>query len=262
MWSSSVEAARNDNIATIPGWFSDAVCQLAFGGGFASRALFTNDQRSVIYAQRPVVLIGIDDFVARGDLRDRSVFLHLPAISRGARRTERKLWPEFHAEYPRILGGVLDAIVGGLRELPSVEPTELPRMADFAEWGEAIGRALGWGAGTLLSIYHDNRKEATEPQLDGSPVADVLLAIARAGVDWSGTPAMLYESAVKVMDRERGTRWPKSVSGFASELRRVAPQLRLHGLSIGFERRRGERIITLHTDQPATSQTSADNRPL
>ena len=42
-----------ENITTIPGWLSDCVCQLAFGGGFASRELFTNGERSVIYAQRP-----------------------------------------------------------------------------------------------------------------------------------------------------------------------------------------------------------------
>ena len=43
-----------ENITTIPGWLSDCVCQLAFGGGFASRELFTDDERSIIYAQRPV----------------------------------------------------------------------------------------------------------------------------------------------------------------------------------------------------------------
>ena len=79
-----------ENITTIPGWLSDCVCQLAFGGGYASRALFTNDERSVIYAQRPVVLVGIDDFVQRGDLRDRSVFLNLPhhPAKRPAHRAE------------------------------------------------------------------------------------------------------------------------------------------------------------------------------
>ena len=128
-----------ENISAIPDWLSDCVCQLAFGGGFASRTLFTNDERSVIYAQRPVILVGIADIVLRGDLRDRSVFLHLTAIPDERRRTERTFWPAFRADYPRILGAVLDAMVGGLRELPSVDLKTLPRMADYAEWGEATG---------------------------------------------------------------------------------------------------------------------------
>ena len=98
-----------ENISTIADWLSDGVCQLAFGGGFASRTLFTNDERTIIYAQRPVILVGIDDFVTRGDLRDRSVFLNLNAIPRSRRRTESSIWPAFRADYPRIMGGVLDA---------------------------------------------------------------------------------------------------------------------------------------------------------
>ena len=104
------------------------------------------------------ILVGIDDFVVRGDLRDRSVFLHLPAIASTSRRTERTFWPEFQADYPRILGGVFDAIVGGLHALPSVHLKELPRMADFAEWGEAVGHALGWGSEAFLADYNDNRQ--------------------------------------------------------------------------------------------------------
>ena len=136
-----------ENISAIPDWFSDVICQLAFGGGFAGRALFTNDERSVIYAQRPVILVGVNDFVVRGDLRDRSVFLHLDPIPSKCCRAERVFWPEFRADYPKILGGVLDAIAGGLRELPSLALTDLPRMADFAEWGEATSRGLGWASG-------------------------------------------------------------------------------------------------------------------
>jgi hypothetical protein len=55
----------------------------------------------------------------------------------------------------------LDAIAGGLRELPSVHLNELPRLADYAKWGEAVGRGLGWEPECFLSIYTDNRKNAT-----------------------------------------------------------------------------------------------------
>ncbi len=64
----------------IPRWLSDALCQLVFGGAVSGRALFTNDDRSFIYAQRPVLLSGIGDFVRWADLKDRCVFLRLPPI--------------------------------------------------------------------------------------------------------------------------------------------------------------------------------------
>jgi hypothetical protein len=55
---------------------------------------------------------------------------------------------------------VLDAIVGALRELPSVDLKELPRMADYAEWGEATSRGKGWGAGTFFTVKSECDKSA------------------------------------------------------------------------------------------------------
>ena len=246
-----------ENISAIPDWLSDCVCQLAFGGGFASRTLFTNDERSVIYAQRPVILVGITDFVLRGDLRDRSVFLHMTAIPDDSTRSERTFWPEFRADYPRILGGVLDAIVGGLRELPSVDLKTLPRMADYAEWGEAAGRGLGWGAGAFMSTYNDNRKEATEALLEDSPVASVVLGLAPNGMNFSCKPQKFYEQIMKFMGDRLGPNWPKTVSAFSKELRRIAPQLRVHGISITFERKSEERIVTLRSGYPQRTTPSS-----
>ena len=238
-----------ENLTAIPGWFSDCVCQLAFGGGFARRTFYTNDERSVIYAQRPVVLVGIGDFVVRGDLRDRSVFLHLPPIPETSMLTERTFWPEFRADYPRILGAMLGAIVGGLRELPSVHLKKLPRMADYAEWGEATGRGLGWGAGTFLSAYDENRKRATDLMLEDSPVATLVFALAGLGVNWSGTVQQLYERITKTAGNRLGSNWPKNYSTFGAELRRIAPQLRVHGISVNFERTRDARIVTVRAER-------------
>ena len=207
-----------------------------------------------------MILVGIDDFVLRGDLRDRSVFLHLTATPDTQRQSEGTFWSAFRADYPRILGGVLDAIVSGLRELPSVNLTELPRMADYAEWGEAISRGLGWGADTFVSTYKDNRKEATEVLLEDSPVGTVMLALARIGGNWSGKTQDLYKAIVKAKGDAFGPRWPKTISMFGSELRRIAPQLRLHEISNNFERRGGDRIVTLKMEGATTGLTPT-NRP-
>ena len=123
-------------------------------------------------------------------------------------------------------------------------------MADFAEWGEANGRSLGWGNDTFMSTYDANRKEATELLLDDSTVANVLQQISRTGINWYGTPLNLYLALTKIVGKTRGPRWPKSMHTFGMELRRIAPQLRLHGLSISFERRHGERGVTLSSDGP------------
>jgi hypothetical protein len=245
-----------DNISTIRRWMSDTLCQLVFGAGFAGRALFTNDERTVIYAQRPVFLSGIDDFVQWPDLRDRCVFLHLSPILPTRRRALDELWRAFHADYPRTLGGLLDAIAGGLRELPSVQLKELPRMADYAKWGEAVGRGLAWGPGTFLSIYTDNRKNATETDLENTPVGSVMLQLARVGPTLSGSPAKLYAAATEGVGRKiaASARWPKTTREFSNELRRIAPQLALHGMIVEFGRNGLERSITITSTGVAEGQ--------
>ena len=179
-----------DNISAVPDWFSDGLCRLATGGGFAGRALYSDGERSVIHAQRPVILNGIDEFVRRDDLADRCVFLHLAPISPTDRRAEVEFWRSFRAEYPAILGGLLDAIVGGLRELPTLELAALPRMADFARFGEAIGRGLGWPArGVPFGLRRESaggQRSRTRRFSDRSALALQGVVTRLAGVDFTG----------------------------------------------------------------------------
>ena len=82
-----------------------------------------------------MILNGIEEFVQRGDLSDRTVFLNLGARSRRASGAARdELWAAFYRERPLILGSLLGrGRVEWMRgELPSVKLAELPRMADFA----------------------------------------------------------------------------------------------------------------------------------
>jgi hypothetical protein len=241
----------------MPTWLSDCLCQLVYGGGISSRALFTDDERHVIHAQRPVLLCGIDDFVRRGDLRDRCVFLELPSIAPFERRTEEEFWSAFHVDYPRILGGVLHAVAGALGALPSVHLTALPRMADHARWGEATGRALGWGPDQFRLAYDDNRIEATMSEIADSPVASALAHLAiRYGSHWSGSPAQLYAELQSIVGNKiaASARWPKTVAVLSNELRRLAPKLRLHGLNINFGRRCAGRMITVASESTALMQ--------
>ncbi len=239
-----------DNVSGLPGWLSDSLCRLASGGGFATRALFSDQERNVMYAQRPIILNGIDDFVRKGDLADRSVFLHLPPIIRRGRREEDGFWRAFRELQPRILGGLLDAVVGGLRELPSVKLAELPRMADFARFGEAVGRGLGWPAETFLSAYQENRKEATGSVLEDSVLGDLLLRYRdrdRGYLNWTGSPTKLFEELAENVERiaAASVGWPKTPKMLGNELRRLALQLREHGIFVRFGRTHQSRVISI-----------------
>jgi hypothetical protein len=236
-----------DNISAIRPWLSDGLCLVATGGGYAGRTEYTGLERTIFQVQRPTVLTGIDEFIRRGDLSDRSLILHLPPIPESARRREDEMWAALERDRARIFGGLLDAIVGGLRELPNVRLAKLPRMADFAAASEAIGRALGWPEGTFLADYEANRREASITQIEDSLVATVLLQNAARLGAWMGKPTeLLADLCAAIGPKEAASaRWPKTPERFTNELRRIAPQLRLHGLRLTFGRTRSARFIAL-----------------
>ncbi len=240
-----------DNISAIPRWLSDGLCLVATGGGYAGRTEYTSLERTIFQVQRPTVLTGIDEFIRRGDLSDRSIILHLSPIPESARRREDEMWAALERDRARIFGGLLDAIVVGLREMPNVRLARLPRMADFAAASEAIGRGLGWPAGTILADYEANRREASVTQIEDSLVATVLLQNAGRLGAWSGSPSDLHADLSTAIgpNAARSVRWPKSPERLTNELRRIAPQLRMNGLNITFGRTYRARFIALEAVQ-------------
>jgi putative DNA primase/helicase len=120
-------------------------------------------------------------------------------------------------------------------------------MADFATFGEAVGRSLHWPAGTFLADYDDNRREATVTQLEDSMVADVLVRNAYRLDGWSGTASELLSLITQGVSKKVATssRWAKSPGWLTNEQRRIGPLLRMHGLSINSERNRDRRLIMI-----------------
>ena len=184
----------------------------------------------------------------RPDVIDRSIFIQLRSIAPSRRRCEEDLWAEFTLDYPRILGGLLDVVVAGMRLRPTVRLTELERMADFTRWGEAAAQGAGWAPGTFATAYRTNRQAVNSVMLEDSPLAQALLSLAKYHGPWKGTLTQLLELiAVNTGYCTLTTpRWPKTPAIASAELRRIAPQLRMFGLSVTFERTlKAGRIVTI-----------------
>lgn len=229
------------NISSIADPMSDALCRLASGEGFGKRKKYTDDDEIVFGAARPVVLNGIGDYAARGDLLDRSILLNLPTIDAKERRTERELWIELAHTAPKILGALCNAAVVGLRNHAVTKLTWVPRMADFAQWVVACEPALPWNAGAFLSAYQQNRASTVQDPLEHSIVTDEFLVWANVNV-LSTQPVEIQANALlqalnaHFHDDERRIlsepKWPKTPAQLSQELRRLAPALRQAGFEL------------------------------
>jgi hypothetical protein len=94
-----------DNLSHLPPWLSDAICRLSTGGGFGTRELYTDAEEVLFDSQRPVLLNAIEEITSRGDLLDRAIVLHLPAIPEECCRPEADLWRVFELAPPSHPGG-------------------------------------------------------------------------------------------------------------------------------------------------------------
>ena len=237
-----------DNLSSVPAWFADALCRLATGSGFATRMLHTDRSESIFDAARPIVLNGIPSLTDRADLADRAVTIHLATITEEARDPEDELIAAFEAKRPTILGALLDAVSGALRNLDTIKLERSPRMADLAKWITAAEPALGWDAGKFLAVYRENRRDVIETSFEADAVAvairDYILADQPEG--WTGTATELLSGLnTRVNEGVRKSRlWPLSAQGLGNRIDRIAPLLRNKGFVV--ERRHsGQRHIII-----------------
>jgi hypothetical protein len=257
-----------DNLSSVPPWLSDALCRLATGGGFATRALYTDAAEAIFDAQRPVLLNGIEELANRSDLLDRAIVLALPRIPDDQRRTESRLWTEFEAARPRILGALLDAVASAFANEASVKLERLPRMADFAVWVQAAGPALPWAPGEFLRAYFANRATSHEAAIEASPVGQAVRGFMADREEFSDTMTELLAAlAQSVTPDPTGSRgWPKNARGLRGALDRIAPNLRAVGVAIEHDRDSGprrNRIVRLRREKAGArpSEPSGQSEP-
>lgn len=259
-----VIAARNrhvlafDNISGLRWWLSDALCRIASGAGFGTRELYTDADEVLFEGARPIVLNGIEDFVERPDLAERSIFSICEPIDRKNRLSDEEVWASFRAAHASVLGALLDAVATGLKNVADVRPSGLPRMADFAIWAIACEPAL-WKDGAFMSAYDANILGAVENVLEASPVA-VAVRQLMAGLTgaWKGTSFELLTRLEGLVSERlaKSEAWPSNGRALSGRLRRAASFLRRVGIHVAFVReghaRAREIVITATTPAPGT----------
>jgi hypothetical protein len=231
-----------DNLSSVRGWLPDALCRLSTGGGFSTRALYTDDAEKIFDGMRPVLLNGINIGIDQADLLDRAIVLSLPPISEENRETEAEFWAKFESIWPYLLGSLLDGVACALRRLREVKLSRRPRMADFATWVCAAEPAFGWPGGSFLDAYRRNRSETNSLALGASPLVQPLLRIAARGV-WQGTPTELLialsEESLNGPIEEAGS-FPRSPRELSQAIRRLVPNLLQVGITVEFGRTTGD----------------------
>jgi hypothetical protein len=165
-----------DNFSQIPKPLSDALCRLSTGGVIAKRKLYTDSGIVRLKAQRPVIITSINDLMEMPDLRSRTLFLELPRIQEGLKKSE--IDERFMEMRPRVLGALLDALVAGLQGMDDMPPIpDYNHLSDFTSLSQAAEETLGFDKGAFETAFRANRLNAIHSSLqDGLPQAIVKIA--------------------------------------------------------------------------------------
>jgi hypothetical protein len=237
-----------DNLSAISTDISDALCRLSTGGGFATRALYTDHTEVIFDGQRPIALTSITDVASRSDLADRLLLVRLEVIPDTERRTEAELHNSFDEARPRILGALLDVVAHGLMQLPQTRLDRLPRMADYATWVRACETGI-WAAGMHMAAYETNRAEAVDVVLDADPIAMALRHHMEGRAEHVTTATELLIALGRVVGDHvrRGRQWPGNARALSGQLARLGPALRRIGIEVEHFREggSGRRLIRL-----------------
>jgi len=211
-----------DNVSHLGVRLSNAFCRMSTGGGAMQRKLHTSaTQVRFPEILRPVIINGIEEFVTRPDLQNRSLVLEMQARTSLKELAELKV--DFILARPRILGALLDMMVTGLRHLPTTKVMLSPervRMIDFVKWGMACGLER------FAERYEANLFDSMATILDGDKAATALKSfMGRRKEPWQGSVTEL----VTRLSRFGYTSSPRSERPgevLRNHLRRIAQPLR------------------------------------
>lgn len=233
-----------DNLSYLKPEMADALCRLSTGGGFRTRALYTDDNERLFNSVRPIIINGITDLATRHDLADRSLVVQLSTIPKDKRIAEKELMMNWNFDKDKIFGALCQALSVALLNVYSVKLPSLPRMADFALWVTAAEPALGWEHGTFMREYENNQRSIVEIALEADPIAIAVIRLIKLHTDheWHGTASDLLVTLGVNQDLIDMKSWPRKPNVLSGRLKRAAPSLREIGIEVDWTKS-GDRFI-------------------
>ena len=198
-----------DNVSKLQPWQADGLCRAATGAGFSKRSLYTDDDDVTYRYTRSVLVNGINTPTQRGDFLDRALLFEYARVPKGERLEDSEVKTRMAEWLPRLRKSIFDALAVAISTLEQVreEVRDKPRMADFAIWGEAFCRAIGYAPMEFYNRLMQKVDETSAIALENDVIADLLF---------------------KLFDEEKGRQYLTSkdrFEGSATELLKVLQHL-------------------------------------
>jgi hypothetical protein len=146
---------------------------------------------------------------------------------------------------PKLLAYIFDILAKALQVKPTIKLQDLPRMADFALWGEAISQAMGNNPLEFINAYYENIGRQNIEAVEAHPLAQAIAKYIERQMDsdndhdlkaLEGSPMEILE-ILEIFAQEQckinihHKLWPKSPNALSRRLNQIRSNL-LEGLGI------------------------------
>jgi hypothetical protein len=224
-----------DNLQALTLEKSDMLCMASTGGVISKRMLYSDADEVMLNIHRTVVLNGINVVATQPDLLDRSILVELERIPEADRKTEEKVWKEFNADLPKLLGMVFNTLSKVMALVPNTELQGYSRMADFSLWGYCTAEVLGYDGQSFLEVYKENQCKSNEEAVSANPLAMCVISLMNINPVYDDTVSNLMAKLEWIADMEhldtKDRSFPKSPNYLSRRLKEIKTNLENMGIT-------------------------------
>lgn len=229
-----------DNVSKIDQVISDILCKAVTGDGNAKRKLYTDSDEVIYDYKRKIILNGIAPNLEFPDLVDRNITYTTEKISENERITETEFKAKLDKLIPHVLGQIFQTLSGAMMIYDSVksELKQLPRMADFAIWGECISRVLGYEPFSFTNSYKDKIQSHSLDIVESYPIISIVDDLLKDREHYENTVQGFYNTIKTHAElsgidiNSRHVNFPKAANKVKEHVTRLKQNFRTIGLEI------------------------------
>lgn len=229
-----------DNVSKIDQPISDILCKAVTGDGNVKRKLYTDSDEIIYDYKRKIILNGISPNLEFPDLVDRNITYVTGKVSEEERITEEEFEKKFNILLPSVLGQIFQTLSDTMKIYDSVkiEIKQLPRMADFAIWGECVSRTLGYESLSFLNQYKEKIKLHSIDTNESYPIISIVEDMLKDRDSYEDTLQKFYKT-IKICAESEGidinsrhVNFPKAANKIREHITRLKQNFRTIGLEI------------------------------
>ena len=241
-----------DNLSDLDDWQSDDLCKAVTGLAFSKRELYSDDRDFIYEFKIAICINGINLVATKPDLLDRSLIFELDSLTRENTIAEEGFWIKFKTDKPQILGAIFTILSKAikLKNEGRAVLKSVPRLADYAEWCNAVSLALGYSPEQFLEAYDENIKRQNSEAIEASVTAQLVIEFTDKlqESEWTGSAKALWAEFDKLAEEnglKKDKTFPKTHNWLWRRIKEVKSNLASIGINVFYDTGVRPRLIKI-----------------